>query len=73
MAWISKGTIFTDQYNYEEALKCYDKAIEIDPHNSRAWYSRGMILNTKGKYEEAKKCYNRASELESLKKSRHRR
>lgn len=30
---------------YEEAIRCYDKAIEIDPNNAYPWYKRqGLSL-----------------------------
>ena len=29
---------------YEEAIKCYDKAIEIDPNYADAWNNKGLAL-----------------------------
>ena len=48
---------------YEEAIKDYDKAIELYPNNSAAYYNRGSVKDVLGKYEEAIKDYDKAIEL----------
>ena len=35
-AWHSKGYILEKSEKYEEAIKCYDKALEIDPNHDEA-------------------------------------
>ena len=45
---------------YDEALDCFDKAIEIDAQNDYAWYSKGLTLDTMRRYDEAIACYDRA-------------
>ena len=42
----------------EEALKCYNKALELDPKNVGAWNNKGKVLANLGKHEEAIECYN---------------
>ena len=49
---------------YEEAIKSYDRAIEIDPKKTEAWYNRGDSLGKLGRHEEAIKSYDRAIEIE---------
>jgi tetratricopeptide (TPR) repeat protein len=48
---------------YEEAIKCHDKAIEIDPEYAYAWNNKGNSLHYMGRYEEAIKCYDKALEI----------
>lgn len=36
--WYNKGIDLTNSGNYEEAIKAFDKAIEIDPQNTGAWH-----------------------------------
>jgi len=52
---------------YEEEIKCYDKAIKINPKNAEAWHLKGHVLGQIGKYEDAGKCFERARLLNALK------
>ncbi|KYC50938.1 MAG: Tetratricopeptide repeat protein [Candidatus Methanofastidiosum methylothiophilum] len=42
---------------YEDAIKCYNKAIEINPEFKEAFYKKGLALEKLGKSIEAKKCF----------------
>jgi len=44
---------------YNEAIKAYDKAIEINPLNWNAWYAKGLALDNLNKSEEAIKAYGK--------------
>ena len=48
----------------KEAIKCFDKVIEIDPENVDAWCNKGSMLCELNSFEEALKCYNKVLELE---------
>jgi tetratricopeptide (TPR) repeat protein len=49
---------------YEEAIECYDKAIELDPSNPIYWDAKGWALYYYlERYEEALKCYDKATKL----------
>ena len=50
--------------NWEEAIECYNKAIELDPFYNDLWNGKGDCIDSLGKYEEAIKCYNKAIELD---------
>jgi tetratricopeptide (TPR) repeat protein len=39
--WIQKGNALFDERKYLLAIKCYDKAIEIDPKSAVAWNNKG--------------------------------
>ena len=45
MAWYNKGNVLSDQNKSDEAIKAYDKAIEINPQNSMAWYKKRLSLH----------------------------
>ena len=47
-----------------EAVICFTRALELDPHNARTWYYQGMALGDLDRHEEAIKCYDRATELD---------
>ncbi|WP_235318134.1 tetratricopeptide repeat protein [Porphyromonas gulae] len=49
---------------YEEAIKDYSKAIELDGKFVDAYYNRGNAYYKKGSYDEAIKDYSKAIELD---------
>ena len=58
------GTTYDELKRYDEAMKCYDKALEIDPKNANVLCNKGASLNELGKYDEAMKCYDKALEID---------
>lgn len=50
---------------YEEAITCFDNAIEIVPGNARAWRNKAYTLNNLGRYEEAIECFDESMEIDS--------
>ena len=47
----------------EEAIACYDRALEIDPRFTVAWNAKGRVLSDLGRKEEAVVCYDQALEI----------
>ena len=47
----------------DDALKYYDKAIELNPNNIYAFINKGNALAKLGKNEEALRCYDKAIDL----------
>lgn len=43
---------------YREAVKSYDKALELDPKKTEAWYNKGFAFVKLGKYGEVIKSYD---------------
>ncbi len=64
MAWYNKGLALAKLGKYEEAIECFDKAIELNPNFAPAWNNKGVALAKLGKYEEAIKCYDKALEID---------
>jgi tetratricopeptide (TPR) repeat protein len=60
-----KGLTHAKIEDYEEAIKCFDKAVQIDPNNVLAWISKANALIENGNGEEAKKCLDKASKIDS--------
>jgi len=63
--WSHKGSELMNSEKYDEAIKAYDKAIEINPLDSRAWYYRGVALSELGKFDEAQKYFAKVKEINS--------
>jgi tetratricopeptide (TPR) repeat protein len=47
----------------DEAMRAYNRAIEINPQYAKAWYLKAEALERDGKYDEAIKCYDKVIEL----------
>ena len=58
--WNNKGWSLTALGRDEEAIGCYDKALEIDPRYADAWNNKGLALGHLGRHEEAIGCFDKA-------------
>jgi len=61
--WLQKGDEFYKNYSYDLALRCFDKAIEIDPMNATAWENKGNVLKQLNHTDEADEAFSKASDL----------
>ncbi len=61
--WHNRGTSFSKLGRYEEALRCYNHALAINPRDAYAWNNKGVSLSKLGRYEESLRCYNQALEI----------
>ena len=62
IAWGRKGNCFVSLNQYEDAVDCYDRALEINPAYSSIWYIKGFVLGLLGQREEAIQSLDRAIE-----------
>ncbi len=62
--WNNKGASLRALGRYEEAISCYERALELDPRYANAWNNKGFSLYALGRYEEAISCYERSLELD---------
>jgi tetratricopeptide (TPR) repeat protein len=58
-----RGDNLFEKGQYDEALKAYDEATNIQPSDSYAWSKKGKTLNVLNKDDEALKAYDRAIEI----------
>jgi len=63
MSLNAKGLSLIDLGKHEEAIKCFDRGLYINPKHAEAWNNKGLALINLGKHEEAIKCLNKALEL----------
>ena len=61
--WNNKGIALKNLSRYDEAIKAYDKALDLDPKFVYAWYNKGSALDDLGRYDEAIKAYDKALDL----------
>jgi len=64
--WYNKGLALYNLRKYDEAIKCCDEAIRINPEYADAWYFKGIALDNLGEYDEAIKCHNEAIRINNL-------
>lgn len=64
--WLNKGNkLLFVKCNYEEAIKCFDKALEIDSNCIDALVGKGISLSFLNKNEEALKYIDKVLEINS--------
>ena len=57
------GVDLYEQGYFEEAIKCFDKAIWLNPDDDLLWVHKGMSLYELKNYDEAIKCFDNAIRL----------
>jgi tetratricopeptide (TPR) repeat protein len=62
--WTQKGIGLNDSGRYEDATRCFEKALEFDPACTQAWFNKGGSLASLGRHEEALHCFDRSVELD---------
>ena len=60
----NKGISLAVLERNDEALECYDKAIQMDPNDEFAFYNKGVLLTDMNRSEEALECYDKVLEIE---------
>jgi tetratricopeptide (TPR) repeat protein len=55
-----EGNALYHSEKFSEAIKYYDKIIEINPESKTAWAYKAHALSKLKKYEEAFACYQKA-------------
>jgi len=61
--WNNKGLALYQLGQHEEAIACFSKGLEMDPHCADAWVMKGATLCEVGRRDEAIRCYYRAVDL----------
>ena len=64
--WIQKGDGYFSLGNTELALKCYEKAIDLDPNSALAWNNKGRVLYDIDEREEAIEFFDQAIKIDPL-------
>jgi tetratricopeptide (TPR) repeat protein len=62
--WYNKGIALNNLGKCDEAIKAFDKAIELNTIYEEAWNNKGIALSNMGKYDEAINAYDEAIKLD---------
>lgn len=61
--WNEQAYIANYQGNFDRAIECCYKAIEINSLSAEAWNNLGYAYNYKGNLDKAIECYKKAAEI----------
>jgi tetratricopeptide (TPR) repeat protein len=61
---VALGIGFSEREQIEEALDCFDQAVEANPCAANAWNNRGVLLGELRRTQEALESYDRAVEAD---------
>jgi tetratricopeptide (TPR) repeat protein len=61
--WNNKGISLQSLGDHDEAISCFDRALELDPLDASAWSNKGRSLDKLGHDEDAIFCYDKGLEL----------
>jgi tetratricopeptide (TPR) repeat protein len=62
---VTQGNELFNEGHCQEAIECYDRAVDLDPYDYNAWYSRGIAYISLEKYSEAVESFECAIEINS--------
>ncbi|HJW19531.1 MAG TPA: tetratricopeptide repeat protein, partial [Candidatus Nitrosotalea sp.] len=60
---VKKGTQFSTEGDFEQALSYFDQAIILQPNNPDLLNKKGVALRGLGRYDEAIECFNKSLQL----------
>ena len=60
----NKCLTLINQYRFNEAIECYDKALKINPNNVKAWNNKAFALHNLNRLDEAIECYDKSLEID---------
>ncbi|MGB7992521.1 tetratricopeptide repeat protein [Methanoregula sp.] len=63
VGWLTAAINYGYEQDYTNALRCYQKATELNPDFIDAWGRMGLLLVKLGRFEEAHTCNARVREL----------
>jgi len=62
-AWISLGNVYNSTGEQDQALNCYNEAVELQPNDGRGYYSRGRIHLDRQEFDAGAEDFTRAGEF----------
>lgn len=61
--YIERGLLYMDNFNFDQAIADYRKALELEPNNIYAYNNIGYVYQAKGDFEEALTYFEKSISL----------
>ncbi len=61
--WVGKGASLVALGHLDEAMRCFDRVLEVNSQDAIAWNDKGYAQHKMGRYEEALACFEKALEF----------
>jgi tetratricopeptide (TPR) repeat protein len=61
--WHERGIANAKVGNFNEAVNCFEMALEAEPDNATIWNDLGFVLRKLGNYRTAIDCFSKALEI----------
>jgi len=68
-SWKFQGNDIFKKQNYEDALMCYNKALDILPDYTDALNNKGLVLIKLGRADEARECLAKIKDIQNSKRT----
>ncbi len=63
-AWIALGHLYFDSSNHVEAIRAYNRALELNPKDANVWTDLGVMYRRNGQPTKAVECFDKASTVD---------
>jgi CHAT domain-containing protein/Tfp pilus assembly protein PilF len=63
LAWFGKGVILSVVGRYQEALDCFDKALQLKPDAYEIWHNKGNLFSYLPRHKESLAYFDKALQL----------
>jgi len=64
LEWDIEGTVYLRKGDYDEAIRCFEMALEINPSYHPALYNLGIAHVDKMEFEKAVECWEKVLKIE---------
>ena len=62
--WHWLGNSYNQNGNYEEAIRCFKKSVELNPNDANNWDWLGYSYSKNQQFKEARNAYGMALEID---------
>jgi tetratricopeptide (TPR) repeat protein len=62
--WNKMGIAYQLMFNLDEAERCYEKSLKLDPKNAVTWNNMGTVEDSQKEYSTAEHMYHKALKLD---------
>ena len=62
--WFLEGSKYINLGEFEKAIECFEKVLELDPKNASAWNEMGYAYDELGDFRKGIECYDEGLEID---------